>query len=150
MKKIIILLTMILVLSSFASAVPTLQIAMEKDIRQTAHKLKGENLSDTVYRVQNYLEDNIKYQYFWYARGFAATWYQKLGDCTDKAELAMIMYDELNITARISWGYVKIKDYGWYEIPHAWIEYYDDTEWINYELSIGMIQKVNKIREPYK
>ena len=98
-------------------------------IRDQALELK------TVENINDWVESNINYTYYRYARGIDKTWKTREGDCTDKAMLKCRMLGYVNISCRLVRGYsyydeVDYKEYKrtkWRK--HDWFEYRVNHTW---------------------
>jgi hypothetical protein len=100
-----------------------------EEIQNKALELKGYDNVETYYNINNWVENNIKYEVYYHPRGVELTWKTMIGDCTDKSMIKKQMLDYHNITNRIVHGYVN--DYE----KHDWNEV--DLEQYAYRLVIN-------------
>ena len=124
-KTFLIIAVLTLISTSFVNAEPQLNKQMRKDIQSKAHDLNTNNDTFTIaYKIHEYVYSVIQHKHYFYPRGFALAWYEKNGDCNEKALIISMMFDELNITHKIKIGYVKKRDGIWQNVAHMWIEFY--------------------------
>lgn len=132
MNKIMVLGLMFVCLSGYVTAIPQLQLQVDQELKFLSKTFEQETVKETVEFGWNYFNNNINHVFYWYPRSYALSWYQKEGDCTDKAILLNQTMNYLNISIRFKHGFVK-NGFGWVDGGHDWIEYYDGEEWYNYE-----------------
>ena len=130
MKKLFVILVVFLVCVSSVFAVSSVNV--DKAIEEKALELKGVTVNKTVAKIDTYVEDTVKYKFYYYGNGLSYTWTMKEGDCTDKAVLkcAMLKYDKID--CRLVHGYVKTSEDS-RKVKHDWIEWKDGKNWVSDE-----------------
>ena len=108
-------LTLIILLLSVSNV-----LANPFEIKQQAEELNTKDYELTYHVIDVWVEQNIKYQFYWFPRDIDITWKEKKGDCTDKAILINRMLSNLNIESRLVHGEALFNKTNW--ILHDWIE----------------------------
>ena len=103
---------------SFRTAKDISQLTLARSVevsRQTINMIENDKYK-TVENINNYVEDNINYKFYWFPRGIYQTWNTKEGDCTDIAMLKCYFLEKLNYQCRLVHGIADGELHDWYEV----------------------------------
>jgi transglutaminase-like putative cysteine protease len=93
------------------------------DLQELALSLKGKTEFLTCRSVQQWVHDNIRYEFHQYAEGVEQTWQCREGDCTDMAMLIQDLLRLNDIPSRTVHGYGTwtIPNQGDVRFKHDWL-----------------------------
>ena len=131
MKKLITL-TILLLMINLVNA------NAYNEIENKAFELKKNNTLDTIYSIDNYVEERTTYQYNKYPVNFFDFWRTGVGDCTDKAKLKRYMLKKLDISTRAVYGIAYING-SWHR--DDWYEFKINNSWYEIESELYEIKK---------
>lgn len=130
LKKITLILFFILVFNLNVMAYDN----VAKEIKDISSLLKSKDDFNTVINIDNWIDDNFEYQFFYRIRGMREIWRSKQLDCTGKSMLKRMMYKYNNIKVRYVYGYADNN-------KHDWVEFNIDGSWQHYE-SFNDLKKI--------
>jgi len=86
----------------------------------------------TAQNIEEWILDNIKYQFHWSPQGSEMTWNEKQGDCTDRAMLAQRMLGYIDIDSTLQHGYANGEKHDWLKTDDytMFTQGYDTIEFI--------------------
>lgn len=106
----------------------------DAQIVKTAATLQGNTTKETVEKVFNFLQKNMKYNINAPTKGAKDVLARKQGKCVDYANLMVALLRANKIPARYVVGYMIKDGYNY----HAWVEvYYQNYGWVAYDPTIS-------------
>lgn len=76
------------------------------EMRTVSDSLKLDSDYNTILNVNSWVEQNYYYQFYWSPRNIGEAWFEKTGDCTDKALIKQKLLSYQNIWVHLNHGYV--------------------------------------------
>lgn len=108
------------------------KISVRKQIQNMAVHLAHDDKLDSVMEINNWVQRNINYSFYWFPRGYDKTWKTMKGDCTDRAELKCMMLNYIRIPCRTVHGYsYYFEDSD--PVLHDWYEVKLNNTWTSFE-----------------
>lgn len=120
MKKILFIFILLLLLPPVIAPYPQHTIKYLDDIQIQAELLQVSNKQQTVERIDRWVEHSIQHKVYWWPQDIDYVWQYRIGDCTDKARMKVIMLENIGIETRLVHGWAIYENK---RIMHDWYEY---------------------------
>lgn len=120
-KAILALLVVILLSPAYAY-----NVAEKEQLIRINRQIRNDYGNDWIYGIYQYPQLNITYKFYWYPRPLSRILSQRIGDCSDRAELSFQLYQLKGIPVRKVHGYSD-------GAKHDYIEIQKDGNWTSFE-----------------
>lgn len=117
-RSILVCIIVILLVALVTS--PVHGAKYEDELKKIALSLNSTSINETVENVDRWVQENTEYNQSMRIRSLDWVWKTKQADCTERAQLKVMMLKYLGVEARVVYGYIVD---GRDKERHDWFEY---------------------------